>query len=106
MSTNGNNGDCGRRWEEAGYIVQYYGIGDPDPYPYNPPCVPNTLPTLTVTPPPELEQFKRIADMIHALAAKMPGRKKVKKLQKRLKELEERVAAIESRMSDGDAKKI
>ena len=114
MSTDNGNGDntCASRYNDSGYVVTYYGIGDPWPqdqpptphpdtippsYPYPTPSVPYTL-TPQVN---DLKAFKQLADSIRKLAKKMPGRKKVKKLMKRLKFLEERVTELERALEKG-----
>jgi hypothetical protein len=90
---------CATRWHDNGYIVQYYGIGDPSPQPqpHPHPDIPFTLP-YTYPPTPDLEAFKLLAEQIKKLADAMPGRKKVKKLLNRLAELEKRVAKLEAEL--------
>lgn len=111
MNSDDNSKDtCAGRWNNSGYTVTYYGIGDPwvpGERPQNPPCVPQTLPyTFTPTPtPPQTDEehlaaFKLLAEQIKKLATNLPEHKKVKKLTKRLRVLEERVAELERKLGE------
>ena len=108
MNNSDDNGKdtCASRWDNGGYVVTYYGIGDPwipGEQPHQQPLQPPLPYNFTPTPAPQtneehLAAFKLLAEQIKKLAAKMPGRKNVKKLSKRLAVLEERVTELERKL--------